>query len=134
MPMEFIVPSLHMVALTKLTKEGTVEKRLSDLMELEEYHFFTCFHQQVQKAHEKYLHDRHIKQKKFQKGDLLLLYDSKFLQHPRKFKMHWLGTYVIRFMTGMGFIHLEKLNGEDVEGLVNGIQLKLYRGSRAFAH
>jgi hypothetical protein len=39
--------------------------------------------------------------------------------------MHWLGTYVIRFMTGMGFIHLEKLNGEDVEGLVNGIQLKL---------
>jgi hypothetical protein len=35
--------------------------------------------------------------------------------------MHWLGPYVIRFMTDMGVIQLEKLNEEDVEGLVNNI-------------
>jgi hypothetical protein len=43
-------------------------------------------------------HDRHIEQKKFQMGELVLLYDNKFLQHPRKFHMHWLGPYVIRYM------------------------------------
>jgi hypothetical protein len=82
----------------ELTDLGTVEKRLSELMELEEDHFFTGFHQQVQKAHEKYWHDRHIKQKKFQTGDLVLLYDNKFLQHPGKLQMHWLGPYVIRLL------------------------------------
>jgi hypothetical protein len=85
MPMEFIVPSMCIVALIELTEAGVVEKRLSYLMELEEDHFFAGFHQQVHKAHEKSWHDRHINKKKFQKGDLVLLYDNKFLQHPRKF-------------------------------------------------
>jgi hypothetical protein len=34
MPMEFIVPSLCIVALTELTYSGTVEKRLSELVEI----------------------------------------------------------------------------------------------------
>jgi hypothetical protein len=55
-------------------------------------------------------HDRHIKQKKFQTGDLVFLYDNKFLQHPGKFQMHWLGPYVIRFVTEAGVVfQLEKL-------------------------
>jgi hypothetical protein len=66
MPMEFIVSSLCIVMLTELTDSGAVEKRLSELVELEEDHFVTGFHQQVQKVHEKSWHDRHIKQKKFQ--------------------------------------------------------------------
>jgi hypothetical protein len=41
---------------------------------------------------------------------------------------------VIIFMTYVGVVQLEKLNGEDVEGLVNGSQLKLYRDSRASTH
>jgi hypothetical protein len=53
MPMEFIVSSLCIVTLTELTDSGTVEKILSELVELEEDHFIAGFHQQVQKAHEK---------------------------------------------------------------------------------
>jgi len=34
--------------------------------------------------------------------------------------MNWLGPYVIRFVKDAGVVHLEKLNGEFVEGLVNG--------------
>jgi hypothetical protein len=49
MPMEFIVPSLCIVAMTELTNSGAVEKRLSELMELEEDHFVTGFHQQFRK-------------------------------------------------------------------------------------
>jgi hypothetical protein len=48
--------------------------------------------------------------------------------------MHWLGPYVIRFVTEAGVVQLEKLNGEVVEGLVNGSRLKLYRDSRASTH
>jgi hypothetical protein len=56
-------------------------------------------------------------------GDLVFLYDNKFLQHPRKFQMHWLGPYVIIFVIEAGVVQLEKLNGEIMEGLVNKVGL-----------
>jgi hypothetical protein len=71
--------------ITDLSDSGAVEERLSQLVQLEEDRFVAGFHQQVQKEREKAWHDRHIKQKKFQVGDLVLLYDSKFMQHPGKF-------------------------------------------------
>jgi hypothetical protein len=85
-------------------------------------------------VHEKAWHDKNIKQKKFHIGDLVFLYDNKLLQHPGKFQMHWLGLYVIIFVTNAGVIKLEKLNGEVREGLVNGSRLKLYRDNRTSAH
>lgn len=41
--------------------------------------------------------------------------------------MHWLGPYIIKHITNGGAIRLEKLNGELIEGRVNGSGLKLYR-------
>jgi hypothetical protein len=64
---------------TDLSYYGVVEERLSLLLQLEEDRFVAGFHQKVQKAREKAWHDRHIKHKKFQVGDLVLLYDSKFM-------------------------------------------------------
>jgi hypothetical protein len=95
MPMEFILPSPHIVAINDLSDSSTIEEILSQLVQLEEYQFLADFHQQVQKEREKEWHDRHIKQKMFQVGDLVLLYDNKFMQHPGKFQMHWLRPYVI---------------------------------------
>jgi hypothetical protein len=51
-------------------------------MELEEYRIISGFDQEVQKAKDKAWQDRHIKKKKFKVGDMVLLYDSKYLQHP----------------------------------------------------
>jgi hypothetical protein len=85
MPMEFIVSSLCIAAITDLSDSSAIEERLSQLLQLEEDRFVAGFHQQVQKAREKAWHDRHIKKKKFQVGDLVLLYDNKFMQHPGKF-------------------------------------------------
>jgi hypothetical protein len=86
--MDFIVLSLCIVAMTKLTVSNTLEEIVSQLMALEEDQFVTRFHQQVQKACENSWHDRHIKHKKFQIRDLVIIYEIKFLQHPEKFKMH----------------------------------------------
>jgi len=55
------------------------------LVKLEEDRFIAGFHQQVQKEREKAYHDRHIKKKEFKQGDLLLVYDSKFIKHPGKY-------------------------------------------------
>lgn len=63
--MESIVPSLWISSLKELTYSETVEKRMLELVELEEEHFIARFHQQVQKACEMAWNDRYIKQKKF---------------------------------------------------------------------
>jgi transposase InsO family protein len=129
-PLEFLVPSLRVAAITNMTERGTVQERLSQLMEMEEDRILAGFHQEVQKARDKSWHDRHIKRKSFKEGDLVLVYDSKFLQHPGKFRMHWLGPYEVKTVTEGGVVQLKDLGGTKLRGMINGSRLKLYRDSR----
>jgi hypothetical protein len=84
-PMEYLVPSLRIVSFTDMDDTGNVQERLSQLVELDEERFVVGFHQQVQKEREKAYHDRHIKKKEFKQGDIVLIYDSKFIKHLGKF-------------------------------------------------
>ena len=61
----------------------------------------------------------------------MLLYDSKFVKFPGKFKTHWLGSYQIQQVTDGGAVQLSKLNGELVPTLINGSRLKLYSDSHS---
>ena len=128
MPMEYIMPILHIEVLTGMTDHGTLEERLAQLDEIEEEIFLAGFHEQVQKQREKAWHDRHIKLRTFKVNDLVVLYDSKFDKFPGKFTMHWLGPYVIKNITDGGAVQLVKLNGEPFPGKVNGSHLKPYTG------
>ena len=38
-------------------------------------------------------------EKTFKVGDLVLLYESKFVKFPGKFCMHWLGPYQVKHVT-----------------------------------
>ena len=112
MPMEYILPILRIGQITGMAETDMVQERLAQLLVLEEDRFITGFHQKVQKAREKYWHDRHIKSKTLQIRDLLLVYESKFLKFPGKFKTHWLGPYQIQQVTEGGVVQLSQLNGE----------------------
>jgi hypothetical protein len=81
-------------------------------VELEEDIFIPGFHQQVQKEREKANHDRHIKKKEFKQGDMVLVYNNKFMKHPGKFRTHWLGPYEIAYITEGGAVQLNTLNLE----------------------
>jgi hypothetical protein len=71
---------------------------------MEEDRIFAGFHEQIQKVRDKAWHDHHIKRNTFKEGDLVLLYDSKKLQHPGKMRMHWLGPYEVKTITNGGDI------------------------------
>lgn len=90
------MPSLHIVAFTRMADHKALEEQLTQLMELEKERFLAGFHQQVQKECEKSWNDRHIKLCMFKVNDLVYLYDSKFINFSGKFQMHWLGPYVIK--------------------------------------
>jgi hypothetical protein len=125
-PMEYLVPRLRIATFIDMDVTGIVHWRLAQLIELEENRFITGFHQQIQKEREKAYHGEKIKRKAFKQGDLVLVYDSKFIKHPGKFRMHWLKPYEITYVTEGGDAQLKTLNGKWKEGLVNGSQLKLY--------
>jgi hypothetical protein len=80
----------------------------------------------VKKERENAYHDRHIKKKAFKQGDLVLVYDNKFIKHHGKFRMNWLRPYEIAYVIKGGVAQLKTLKGEWKEGLVNGSRLKLY--------
>ena len=88
MPMEYIVPSLHISMLIGMKDRGVLEERLAHMDELEEDIFPAGFHQQVQNKRKRAWHDRHIKLHTFKVNDLVLLYDSKFDKLIGKFIMH----------------------------------------------
>jgi hypothetical protein len=90
-------------------------------MIMEEDRILVGFRQEVQKSREKYWHDRHIKWKIFKEGDLVLVYDSKFLQHPGKLRMHWLGPYEFKVFIDGGAIQLKYLEEYNLEELSMGV-------------
>jgi hypothetical protein len=99
-------------------------------MTMEEYRILVGFHQQVHKERDKSWHDRHIKKKTFKEGDLVLMYDSKSVQHPGKIRMHWLGPYEVKSVIDGGHIQLKDLSGVELRGMINGSRLNLYKDSR----
>jgi hypothetical protein len=56
-PMEYLVPSLRIVAFTDIDGTSIVQERLAQLVELEEDRFIAGFHQQVQNEREKAYHE-----------------------------------------------------------------------------
>jgi len=104
MPMEYIVPNLRIATLIDMTDREALEERLAQLEELEKEQFLAGFHQQVQKQREKAWQDRHIKLHTFKVNDLVLLYDSKFDKFTGKFRMHWLGPYIVKEVTDGGAV------------------------------
>ena len=52
-PLEFMVPSLHIEAITNMIERGGVMERLNQLMEMEEESILVGFHQEVHKSRDK---------------------------------------------------------------------------------
>jgi hypothetical protein len=76
------------------------------------------------------LHEKNIKKKNFKVGDMVLLYDNKYLQHPGKLRMHWLWPYEVKFVIYGVVVHLNVLEGKEIQRMVNGSRLKLYMDIR----
>ena len=65
MLMEYIVPSLNIVAITEMIDVSAVKEILLQLLQLEEERFAVGYHQNVYKEQHKEWHERHIKNKNF---------------------------------------------------------------------
>lgn len=80
-------------------------------MELEESHFLASYHATIEKEWQKSYHHRNIKKKHFNKDDQVLLYDSKFMNHPGKLQIHWINPFIVVEIKYYGVVKLTQLDG-----------------------
>ena len=100
-------------------------KRLLDINELEKLRNEAYLNSKIAKDKMKRWHYQLIASKHFQKGDQILLYDSKLHLFPGKLKSRWTEPFTIQEVYLNGSVDL--LNATDNRVFkVNGQRLKLY--------
>ena len=77
----------------------------------------------VAKHRMKKWHDQLISNKEFQKGQRVLLYDTRLHIFPGKLKSRWIGPFIIHQVYVNGVVELLNSNGKDTFR-VNGYRLK----------
>nr|XP_009766559.1 PREDICTED: uncharacterized protein LOC104217916 [Nicotiana sylvestris] len=95
--------------------------------ELEELRLVAYENARIFKEKTKIWHDHLIRQKSFQVGDEVLLYNSRLRLFPGKLKSKWTGPYNVTDVTPYGKIEIQQNNGGD-KFKVNGHMLKMYFG------
>ncbi|RVW12157.1 Retrovirus-related Pol polyprotein from transposon 297 [Vitis vinifera] len=99
------------------------EKRYLDLNEMEELRNDAYINSKVAKQRMKKWHDQLISNKEFQKGQRVLLYDTRLHIFPGKLKSRWIGPFIIHQVYANGVMELLNSNGKDTFR-VNGYRLK----------
>ncbi|KAL3694202.1 hypothetical protein R1sor_007853 [Riccia sorocarpa] len=130
-PMEFIVPTLRIATEYNLNPEGILQRRLKELLKLEESREQAFSHQcAVQERRKRYI-DKHRKMFNFKKDDKVLHCVTTGKIKRRKLKYIWEGPYTVLEVLENGNICIE---GEDKSHIriVNGNKLRPY-GVNKFA-
>ena len=100
-------------------------KRFLDLNELEELRNDAYLNSKIAEERSKKWHGQMVARKIFQKGDKVLLYDSKLHIFPGKLKLRWIGPFTIHQVYPNGAMELLGSN-ENKNFKVNGHRLKPY--------
>ncbi|RVW58679.1 putative mitochondrial protein [Vitis vinifera] len=85
-------------------------KRCLDLNEMEELRNDAYINSKVAKQRMKRWHDQLISNKEFQKGQRVLLYDSRLHIFPGKLKSRWIGPFIIHQVHLNGVVKLLNSN------------------------
>ena len=96
-------------------------KRFLDLNEMDELRNDAYINSNIVKHRLKMWHDQLVSRKEFQKGQRVLLYESKLHIFPRKLKSRWIGPFTIQEVYSNGVVELLNSTGTFK---VNGQRLK----------
>ena len=126
LPIEFEIPSLRIAIEYRLGDVESLQDRLATLESLDEDRRMALFNTFVAQQRRKSFYDSKLTPKKFNVGDLVLLYDSRFFKFPGKLQIHWLGPYEIVDINPNGSAQLKDFEGKLLPTRINGYRLKAY--------
>ena len=127
-PMEYIGSSLRIAIQQRLSPDKSILHRQRQLLKLEEDRLISSYMAELLQNKRKAWIDRQVKFKIFQKGDWVMMYNSKLGPHPGKLKLRYFGPYQIMEELGQGTFRLRDIFGTPVLKPINGFRLKQFYG------
>ncbi|XP_015944626.1 uncharacterized protein LOC107469767 [Arachis duranensis] len=109
-------------------EKARAERKLQ-LQELENIRLEAYENSRLYKEKVKAVHDKNIKRREFQPGDLVLLYNSKMRLMPGKLRSRWDGPYRVEKAEPYEVFHLSHSSSSELIK-VNGHRLKLFHGEK----
>ena len=79
---------------------------------------------QIYKERNKRWHDKYILKKRFDEGDMILLFNSKLRLFPGKLRSQWLGSFQVTNVHPHGMVEVSSESNSSFK--VNGQRLKPY--------
>ncbi|XP_009592869.1 uncharacterized protein [Nicotiana tomentosiformis] len=107
--------------------EATGTSRFTELHELDELHYHDFESTRLHKERMKIMHDKHIQERIFKPGDVVLLYNSRLKLFSGKLKSRWSGPFRVVQVLSCGVTEIESEDGTN-RFRVNGQRLKHYLG------
>ena len=126
LPIEVELKSLRVAAEMKMGEQASLQERLRELEKLDEARLHAFQAREVLQKQRKKWYDQQVREKQFQEGQLVLLYDSKHWKKPGKLKMRWTGPFIVKQVFANGSVQVADLSGVELPTQVNGARLKLY--------
>ncbi|XP_018623549.1 uncharacterized protein [Nicotiana tomentosiformis] len=127
LPVELEYKALWALRQLNLDIEAAGTNKVTELHELEEFRFHAFENARLYKEKMKMIHDKHILDRNFMPGDLVLLYNSRLRLFPGKLKSRWSGPFRVVQVFSSGAVEIES-EDETNKFTVNGQMLKHYLG------
>ncbi|KAL1558575.1 hypothetical protein AAHA92_09023 [Salvia divinorum] len=105
------------------------EERKLQLQELKELRLESYDAAIWYKERTKLWHDRNLRAKNLQVGQIVLLFQSRLKLMPGKLKSRWIGPYVITSIRSNGALEIQGSSPNSEPFIVNGHRVKVYRES-----
>nr|XP_016495884.1 PREDICTED: uncharacterized protein LOC107814898 [Nicotiana tabacum] len=107
--------------------EAAGTTRITELHKLDEFRYLAFKSTSLYKERMKRLHDKNIVERKFNLGDMVLLYNSRLRLFPGKLKSRWSGPFRVVEVFPSGAVEIVAEKDSHIFR-VNGQILKLYAG------
>ena len=106
------------------TGKAVVKKRNLDIHELEELRLYAYENAKIYKERNKKLHDKCVSKKEFNKGDVVLLFNSRLKLFQGKLLSRWTGPFEVIKILPSGAVEIKGKTSDPF--IVNGQRLKHY--------
>ena len=127
LPIEVEIPSLRVLKEVELEKTEWIQARYEQLNLVKEKRIRAICHGQLYQKRMMRAHDKKIRPRHFQEGELVLKRIPQNRQDPRgKWSLNWEGPYVVKKAFSRGALILTEMDGKEFPGPINADIVKKY--------